>query len=421
MTRTETELATTIAAAADVVVDTDAFVTTVKYRARRRRRVQFAVAGAGTAVAALAVAVPVSLIATTPTATTPTPGTTPWAPRVFTGNCTIQSIPTPLDVEPGLPIQLTGMDPTGRYITGSYGPAPQVTNDSVSIGGPGLPVLWDNGIGRVLPVSGDGTPEVNVIDVNRHGSVVGSLRRLVNGTATFFGWVSMDGIEWDLLPTPDGYREAYAVDINDRGEIVGVAHDDLRSDPVLWSAGDRGPWIVRVIEAPNWNGGGAVAITDDGMIVGTLRAGQPYAWDNDGAGRALPLPDGTTWGNVASANGDWAVGTAGVRGKDLDTKATHLLRWNLRTRETSIVDTASASPSAGAVVNSRGDVVWNRTRAAQVAALPDSWNVLRTHDGEEYELPNPPDDDRMYLFGRQPVAMSDDATLIAGRSILWRC
>lgn len=97
------------------------------------------------------------------------------------------------------------MDPTGRFIVGSYGPP--VPPGESWMGG-GAPVLWDNGVGRVLPVSGEDIRDVVAVDVNRHGSVVGSLRRLVDGMDVPVAWVYIEGRGFDptaattLFPGP---------------------------------------------------------------------------------------------------------------------------------------------------------------------------------------------------------------------------
>lgn len=64
MTRTEADIAATIASVAeDIVVDTDAFVSTVKQRHGRRQRRQLAIAAGAVAVVALGAGVPAALLA----------------------------------------------------------------------------------------------------------------------------------------------------------------------------------------------------------------------------------------------------------------------------------------------------------------------------------------------------------------------
>ena len=233
MTRTEADLAAAIAAVTDeLVVDTDAFVTTVKHRHRQRRRRQLALTAGAAAVVAVAASVPAALLAGPfgPDAAGPTAAPTGplggWAtiPRTFTGACPVEAIPTPLDVEPGHPVWLTDVDPTGRFVVGTYGPPVGPDGSWGNSDGPtgrALPVRWDNGVGRVLPIGGEGLRNVRPAAVNRHGAVVGSLRR--NDVARTVAWVSLDGTTWSPLPTPPGYDDAYAIGITDDNTVLGGA------------------------------------------------------------------------------------------------------------------------------------------------------------------------------------------------------
>src|SRR5690606_434415 len=153
----------------------------------------------------------------------------------------------------------------------------------------GEPVRWDNGVGRVLPVGGDNIYHEVTTAINRHGTTVGSLRSVVNNRTLHFAWVSLDGTQRRILPTPVGWDEAYAAGINDHGDVVGVATTTSNSHavPVVWTPAPDGRWVTRVIEVPAGLRGYALAITDDHLVVGTL-GGEPYVWDPDGTGRALP-------------------------------------------------------------------------------------------------------------------------------------
>jgi len=416
-TFTESDLADTLVATADVVVDTDALVRTIKRRARERRRVHVAVAGGVTAVLAIgAGTTAAALLSSGPTgsgtavATNPVPTGTATLPA-FTGDCLLYLIAGPLDVEPGHPIRLQDMDPTGRYIVGSYGPPVGPNGEwSPSDGATGqaLPVRWDDGVGRVIPIAGEDINSVFVSGVNQQGAVVGGLRR--NGSSA--AWVSLDGTTWSLLPTPPGYDEASAIGISDNNEIVGYVDEGTAPAPAVWSAGPGDRWTARVIDVPDGVAGMALAITHDGLLVGILR-GEPYVWDADGTARALPLPDGLTWGDVVDARGDWAVGFAPD-----GTEVAHVLRWNVRTGEVSTFEPELTGGVWGAAVNSRGDVAWTH-QETYLAGSPELSTLLVTSDGQQYELPQPAGSE----YGMPtPVALSDDATLIAGASgELWSC
>ncbi|MBX6751113.1 MAG: hypothetical protein IRY85_15835, partial [Micromonosporaceae bacterium] len=374
MTRTEADIAATIAAAADdIVVDTDAFVTTVKRRHRWRRRRQLAIAGGATVVVAVGVGVPAALLGPLgsggPVAA-PTGGATTTA-QAFAGTCTVEKIPTPLDVEPGLPVWLTATDPTGRYIVGTYGPAPAPDGITTSAGG--QPVRWDNGVGRVLPVDVDNVKFVQVSSVNRHGWVVGAAYADFGEPAV--AWISRDATSWEVLPPPVGYRAAYAAAINDRGDVVGMAFGANGSHPVVWSPDGEGGWTTRVIDAVTWNN--LLAIDDDGVVTVFVTGRQPHRWHPDGKVSGPPPLDHLAWVEPIQVRGDWVVATASVPSEgSLGQTGMVLLRWNIRTGETSLIEATVESMWSGATVNARGDVAWAGT--------------LRTHDGHEYALPNPP-------------------------------
>jgi hypothetical protein len=85
------------------------------------------------------------------------------------------------------------------------------------------------------------------------------------------------------------------------------------------------------------------------------------------------------------------------------------VRWHIPTGEVTIVgaDAAGYNP---VTVNARGDVVW-RT---------DSATLLTTRDGRTYELPEVPQDLTPFVDS-EPVALTDDATLILNGTALWWC
>jgi hypothetical protein len=403
VTRTESELADIIAAVAEVVVDTDTFVTTIKRRARRRHQRHLAVAGVGTVAVATAVAVPVTL-GLGPRASGP-PGSEASPPQALSGICTAELIADPLNVEPGSQVQLFAMDPSGRYVVGSYGSPVDAPSNRM-----GVAVRWDNGVGTVLPVEGD-NDQVFAGDVNRKGSVVGTLRRNIDGEYVSIAWAYTEALGWRVLYAPQNYNDSVAIGIDDNDDVLGYASTGARIDTVAWSIDAYGNWTTRVI-GPSGTTGLTLEATDDGTLVGVLTAGEPYVWYPDGTGRLLELPDGITWGSVSDASGDWAVGFApGV----VATGTPRPVRWNIRTGEVSLVDDEPAA-SRSVAVSARGDVAWAAARSTPAA-------ILRTTDGREYELPVPERSDGVVRqAGVEPVAVSEDATVIIGAGgELWRC
>jgi hypothetical protein len=194
---------------------------------------------------------------------------------------------------------------------------------------------------------------------------------------------------------------------------------------VVWEAA-RG-YAPRILPAPR--NAAAVGIAADGTIVGYADVtgpvlpypdgpGQPYVWAPDGTGRALPLPPGEEFGEVAHVRGDWATGSVMHQDHSANESQpvyTHgTARWNLRTGEVFTHHWAYQP-----LVNGHGDVV-------EVPTGDINDGAILTRDGRRYELPHP------HQWGAaSPVALSDDATVIlgsfrlwdrpSGLGILWRC
>jgi hypothetical protein len=265
------------------LVDLTAAMATGRARRRNRR-----VAGAGaTAVAVVAVvaAVPFGLGAIhhhskEPVAAASNRG----AP---TPTVSASSAPTSLTcVEQRLPVPDRRLstsatgEPSGRYIEG---------NVYSSAGHLAEAVIWDNGkVSATFSIPG-ASDDAGLVDISSTGVAIGTS---YSGESER-SWIYQDG-KVSRLAGPAG---AGAVAINDQGIVVGGLQPPGSGDetPIVW----RTPTSTakRLPLPSNSSGGEAEDIDADGTIVGTLYltknrgADEGVAWLPDGTIRILPLPD----------------------------------------------------------------------------------------------------------------------------------
>jgi len=409
-------------------LDIDRTVATGRIRAKRRRSYRI---GTGVAAAVVAVVLGVPAVASVWRAgdrsvdgdrAGPIPAQPPASAAPAAKSCT----ETPLGRPEGLigegtaipSVAVVEMDPTGRYIAGT-----------TYAGGntPHVAVLWDNGVGRILPVPGQG---VRVTAIAANGTVLGSG---VQGNGLTFGWIYRNQ-KVTKLKVPSGYvHVTYAEAINAAGDVVGNVSDakEQRTDVAVWPAAT--PDKPRILTQPTGKRVVATGILDDGTVVGwiTGMAGA-YVWGPDGRGRELPSPPGTIGGKVTAVRGRWAVGIV-IRPLPGETNLAYpsesrgeLLsaRWDLSTGTVELLPPPPGPPvPAGVVlpgpeaVNAGGDAVWERPypavlRAGRFLALPQPAGAGQPH----------------------PVAVNDDGTVVAGtidenradpnglrRPVVWRC
>jgi hypothetical protein len=429
MTRTEADLRAALLAEAETTVDVDVLMTRARARAARRRRRTVA-AGVAVAVAAIAAAVP-AIVATgrvdRPGATSTGSASVGGPSRAaFTGQC----VPRALEFPPGIDatdplidgtVGVDAMDSTGRFVVTSFADRDRAP----------FVIRWDHERPARLDL-----PEepLRPTGVNARGTVVGA------GSLTAFSleprvsiddypWVYRDG-GYARLPIPPGHVAAGAAAVNDRGDIVGEAfRADGRRVAVLWPA-DR-PEAPRVLTAPR--NARALGISNDGTVVGLADGvqpllgrgdindlrGRPYAWDATGRGRFLAQPAGYPYAQATEVRGDWAIGSAwhpiGAPGGRTEIESV-ALRWNLRSGAMTTVDEWDGSLFLA--VNAGGDVVVRSVGRGSMLVRGDR------------AFPLPPL--RRDTSGRQrvsPAAVSDDATVVAGRHVgtpgmpivVWRC
>lgn len=250
-------------------------------RARRRNR---RIAGAGAsvvAVVAVVAAVPFGLGAIHHHSKVPVP--------VAAASTTAAPTPTPTSltcVEQPLPVpdgQLSTSatgEPSGRYIEG---------NVYASAGHLAKAVIWDNGkVSATFSIPG-ASADAGLVDISSTGVAIGT--SYSGGSER--SWIYQDA-KVSRLAGPAG---AGAVAINDQGIVVGTLQPPGSGDqtPIVWQTPTS--TAKRLPLPSNSVGGQAEDIDADGTIVGTLGltknpgADEGVAWLPDGTIRILPLPD----------------------------------------------------------------------------------------------------------------------------------
>jgi hypothetical protein len=197
-------------------------------------------------------------------------------------------VAVPLPMGTFTSIDVTGADPTGRYVAGQADP---LWGQKSSV------VVWRDGeIVEVLR-----RPGVVLSDLTSRGLGVGHDEEDVHA------YVYRDG----TLTTLKGEKAA-AVAVNEAGVIVGRAGDR----PVRWASPDAEPSPLPL--PPRGTGGSAVAVAGDGTIVGRVDMGATahhvaYLWRADGTHGPLPLPTvgghRAAWFRPESIRDGWIYGT----------------------------------------------------------------------------------------------------------------
>jgi hypothetical protein len=249
----------------------------VEGRRRRRRRHAGQAAIAVVAVGAVLTAVPVGLATVhhrrpapsavaSPRPTEPTP-----EPSPTSVTCVLQELPVPAGANRS---DVTGMDPTGRYVVGRVYPD----------GHPKDAVIWHDDLPETVAMPGS-LPQLT--DVTSAGVAVGGA---YNGR-TMVPYIYRDG-RLTKLAAPAGTT---AVAIGDQGTIGGTQEAKPGTDyPIRWatptSTGTRLP-----LPSASWHG--VVNDVDaDGTIIGTISDGptsilsRVMVWHPDGTTSQLPLP-----------------------------------------------------------------------------------------------------------------------------------
>ncbi|MET7398905.1 hypothetical protein ABZS66_36035 [Dactylosporangium sp. NPDC005572] len=325
----------------DSCLDVEAVIAGGRARVRRRR-------GASVVAAAVAVALVVGAVAVAQQRPGPRPdpvGPAPSPSQSPSSRCA----PAPL-TQLGPSVYVT-VDASGRYIVG----IPDTADGTVILYGPGGTQTLTT-VPRLLPDS-----------VNGSGTIIGNVANDVDAD----GYV-VDGDTTTALGKPPGALNVRANGINDAGDIVGDARmPGGKFRAVVWR---HGKWNQpQLLSTPTGGQAGgqsaAHGISTDGRIVGSVGNGaQPYLWQADGTGQALPTPQGKPGGLAARVVGDWADGpvdylagtTVRPSGRRVATAPLSWARWNLRTGEVREVQTGPQSAGASGLLPD-GTVVLNVT------------------------------------------------------------
>ncbi|GAA3282528.1 hypothetical protein Dvina_14335 [Dactylosporangium vinaceum] len=311
-------------------------LATARRQVRGRRIRLAAAAGIGTALVVLGVAVALPHPGAAPLPAHPSPSGSTRAPSP-TGpplHCTAEPLPAPAGLTAA---QRTAraIDPSGRYIAGTYTSGANTS---------GL-LLWTDG----KPSQPAAAKQFSAAAVNSRAVVAGKAPDADGrGQAAVF----RDG-KVTLLPRPVGATSSAALAINTNGDVVGrISGSTLPTNTtlaILWPAG--GGYELLPTGTKDLTPESAVAIRDDGVILGTARrtgdvfsVPLPYLWNAGHTGRLLPMPRELTEeaaGATAMA-GRWAIGVAGnlqsprpsippdVDGMRFSTPQAYV-RWNLDT------------------------------------------------------------------------------------------
>ena len=221
------------------------------------------------------------------------------------GGCTIEELPVPAGTEAS---QVTGGDPSGRYLVGWVRP----------LHGVETPAVWHRGTVEVMDF---GYPNgQSFTDAARDGTLVGT--GVPTGPSRGFV-VSADGVFREL--GGGGGSSAAAIDAD--GTIVGSLSSGLDQVPAIWRRGSYGSPTVLESEGGNTAGQGIAK----GRAVGTAYEPNPhraYVWDRALERHLLPNIDDFGYVEVLDAAGRFAVGTE--QNSEFDTH--RVLRWRLGPR-----------------------------------------------------------------------------------------
>lgn len=203
-------------------------------------------------------------------------------------------------------------DRRGRPHDLGPGTAADINDDGLVVGTrDGAPVVWDTASGEVEQLPDPPDPEgrlfqVQATAINDHGAIVGE--------AWFDFDVVRQGVLWEagtrepvLLPQakprgPFGRLWSVPSDINDRGTIVGWSNSGTYF-AIVWEAGTHEPVDIT---PPGTDSAFALGINNRGQVVGFAGAEWAFRWDPR-TERAVDL--GGLGGSSAQA---WKINDAGV-------------------------------------------------------------------------------------------------------------
>jgi probable HAF family extracellular repeat protein len=232
-----------------------------------------------------------------------------------------------------------------------------------------IAVLWESD-GRIVDLGTLGGNQSLAATVNNRGQVVGAAANAIPDEFSMFGWATQArAFLWQKGTMRDlgtlGGPDAFAIFVNQRGQVAGVAYTDSTpnpvtgvptQDPFLWENGrmkDLGTLGGTQGFVNAFNNRGQVA--GESNLAGDLTS-RPFLWD----GRTLK-DLGTFGGNVGFATALNDLGEVAGGARTADDEALHAFFWrngvmtDLGTIKDDTCSVAHSMNSNGLVVGTSGN------------------------------------------------------------------
>ncbi len=186
------------------------------------------------------------------------------------------------------------------------------TGTTTSWGASPLPLIWKSGMVAQLPMP-PGEEFGRAYGINASEVAVGS----VGAGSWEFGVIYSGGsASYITTMTQTGCFIRTAFGINDSGLVVGFGidpNDWTRNVAFAWDSVQDKAFEVGIL--PGTDGGIAFGVSNAGHVTGVSTLGQgggvPFIWSESTGTVAIPLPEGTGWGEGRGVNTQgWAVGYA---------------------------------------------------------------------------------------------------------------
>ena len=241
---------------------------------------------------------------------------------------------------------VTAGDPSGRHLAGRVYPEP----------GGVRTVLWKDGVLQARPAMPGA--DASYDDINSAGVAVGTS---FDAAGHEQAYVSAGGA---AVRMPGGRASAAA--INDAGVVVGTLGAPVFGGvPARWPSATAAP--QRLPLPPGFRGGDALAVGEDGTVVGAVYREQMertgMLWLADGTNRLMPLPtvDGrrATYFWPESIGDGWVLGRAVRDSADGSRRSFVSYRYRIATGTYERLPVALGPPALGArngwVLGTTGD------------------------------------------------------------------